>query len=124
MWLPELEVFDDKLHELITDHQRHLKLSAGLSIEHAPRVLAEFFWTVLDEDGSVYAVQACNQNSAARGAMIFLGGAITYNKFSYGHLKYKLFPWEQPCSHYCIGTTYTHCHLLIKELDCKGNTSI
>ena len=34
--------------------------------------------------------QACNQNSAARGAMIFLGGAITYNKFSYGQLKYKL----------------------------------
>ena len=33
---------------------------------------------------------ACNQNSAARGAMIFLGGAITYNKFSYGQLKYKL----------------------------------
>ena len=33
--------------------------------------------------------QACNQNSAARGAMIFLGGAITYNKFSYGQLKYK-----------------------------------
>ena len=24
------------------------------------------------------------------GAMIFLGGAITYNKFSYGQLKYKL----------------------------------
>jgi len=23
------------------------------------------------------------------------------------------FPWEQPCSHYCIGTTYAHCHLLI-----------
>ena len=34
--------------------------------------------------------QACNQNSAARGAMIFLGGAITYNKFSYGQLKYNL----------------------------------
>ena len=32
------------------------------------------------------ATQACNQNSAARGAMIFLGGAITYNKFSYGQL--------------------------------------
>ena len=35
-------------------------------------------------------IQACNQNSAARGAMIFLRGAITYNKFSYGQLKYKL----------------------------------
>jgi len=29
---------------------------AGLPIGHAPRVLAGFFWTVLDEDGSVYAV--------------------------------------------------------------------
>jgi len=58
VWLPELEEFDDKLHDMITDHQRHLKLSdiAGLPIEHAPRVLADFFWTVLDEDGSVYAV--------------------------------------------------------------------
>jgi len=37
-----------------------------------------------------WAKQACNQNSAARGAMIFLGGAITYNKLSYGQLKYKL----------------------------------
>jgi len=43
---------------MITDHQRHLKLSdiAGLPIGHAPRVLVGFFWTVLDEDGSVYAV--------------------------------------------------------------------
>ena len=58
VWLPELEEFDDKLHDMITDHQKHLKLSdiAGLHIEHAPRVLAELFWTVLDEDGSVYAV--------------------------------------------------------------------
>jgi len=27
VWLPELEEFDDKLHDMITDHQRHLKLS-------------------------------------------------------------------------------------------------
>ena len=40
--------------------------------------------------GNMSLKQACNQNSAARGAMIFLGGAITYNKFSYGQLKYKL----------------------------------
>ena len=58
MWLPELEEFDDKLPDMITDHQRHLKVSdiAGLPIEHAPTVLEDFFWTVLDEDGSVFAV--------------------------------------------------------------------
>jgi len=44
VWLPELEEFDDKLHDMITDHLRHLKLSdiAGLPIRHAPRVLAGF----------------------------------------------------------------------------------
>jgi len=58
VWLPELEEFDEELHDVITDHQRHLKLSdiAGLPVGHAPIVLAGFFRTVLDEDGSVYAV--------------------------------------------------------------------
>ena len=53
VWLPELEEFDEKLHDMITYHQRHLKLSdiAGLPIRHAPRVLSGFFWTVLDDDG-------------------------------------------------------------------------
>ena len=27
VWLPKLEEFDDKLHDMITDHLRHLKLS-------------------------------------------------------------------------------------------------
>lgn len=57
VWLPEREEFDEHLLDMITDRQRHLKLSdiAGLPIGHAPRVLAGFFRTVLDEDGSVYA---------------------------------------------------------------------
>jgi len=58
VWLPELEEFGEKLHDMITDHQRHLKLSdiAGLPIRHGPRVLAGFFRTVLHKNGSVYAV--------------------------------------------------------------------
>ena len=58
VWLPELEEFGEKLHHMITEHQRHLKLSdiAGLPVGHAPRVLAGFFRTVLDDDGSVNAV--------------------------------------------------------------------
>ena len=57
VWLPELETFHESLHNMVTDQQRQLKLSdvANLPIGHAPRILASFFRSVLDSDGSIYA---------------------------------------------------------------------
>ena len=58
VWLPELETFPRSLHDMVTDQQRQLKLSdvAGLPIGHAPRILASFFRTVLDNEGAIHAV--------------------------------------------------------------------
>jgi len=45
-------------------------------------------------DAELKGVEVCcrpvTRTQQPGGAMIFLGGAITYNKFNYGQLKYKL----------------------------------
>lgn len=58
VWLPDLETFNENVHDLVTDQTRQLKLCdiAGLPIGHVPRILAGFFRTVLDEKGSIYAI--------------------------------------------------------------------
>lgn len=42
---------------MVTDQQRQLKLSdvAGLPIGHAPRILASFFRSILDNEGAIHA---------------------------------------------------------------------
>ena len=45
VWLPDLETFNESIHDMVTDQRRQLQLLdiAGLPIGHAPRTLAGFF---------------------------------------------------------------------------------
>ena len=58
VWIPELDTFNQCLHNLMTDEKRHLYLTdiASLPCGHVPREIAPCFRQVLDDGGKIHAV--------------------------------------------------------------------